>query len=81
MPSEGCSSVTYVFEAELFGNLVRAAEVQPAASEDSAHTQDGSFYDSETHHAFVEVLGAGGTVDAVRTQKRRDEFLVAFDRN
>lgn len=81
MPPEGCSPVPDVFETELFGDLVRTAEVKPAASEDPAHPQDGPFYDSEAHDAFIEVFGAGGTVDAVCSQEGRDEFLVALDRN
>ena len=81
MPSEGSFPISDVLKTELFGHFVRASEVQSAAPENPAYSQNCSFYDAETHHAFVEVFGAGGTVYAVRPQKGGDEFLVAFYRN
>ena len=81
MSPEGDAPVSDVFEAELFGHFVRAAEVKAAAAQYPAHAEDRPLYDAETHHAFVEVFGAGGTVYAVRPQERGYEFLVAFYRN
>ena len=80
MSSEGGPPVPDVSEAEFLGHVIRAAEIQTVASEDSAHAQDRSFHYTETHHSFVEVFRAGRAVDAVGTEKRRDQFLIAFDR-
>ena len=70
MSSEGDPHVSDVLEAEGLGDLVRSAEVQAAAPKDPAEAQDGTFDYAEAHHAFVEVFGAGGAIDAVCTKKR-----------
>ena len=78
MASEGGASVADVPEAERFGDVVGAAVVEPAAAEDPADAEDRPFHDAEPHHGRVEVLGAGGAVDAVAAEHRGYEFLVSF---
>lgn len=80
MSSEGRSPVFDISEAELLGHIVRAAEVEAVASEYPAHSQNRALDYSEPHHCFVEVFRACRAVDAVGTEKRRDQFLVPFDR-
>ena len=81
MSPEGCPPVSDVPEAEFAGHIVRAAEVQAAASENPAHPENGTPDYSETHHRLVEVFGACGAVDAVGSQERGDQFLIASDRD
>ena len=80
MPSEGRSPVLDISEAELLRHIIWAAEVEAVASEYPAHPQDCALDYSETHHRFVEVFRACRAVDAVGTEKRRDQFLVPFYR-
>ena len=80
MAPEGDSLGSYILEAEGLGDIVRAAVIEPAAPEDPAESQTGTLDYAESHHRLVEILGAGGAVDAVSAQERRDQFLVAFHR-
>ena len=79
MASEGYSPGPHGLEAEGFGDLVRAAVVESAASGYAAYSEYCPLDDPELQDALVEILRACGAVDAVPSKEGGDQLLVAFD--
>ena len=70
MEPEGDPLGPHVAEAEGVRYVVRAAVEEAVAPEEPRNTQNRSLYDAEFHDRLIEILGAGGAVNAVRSQER-----------
>ena len=78
MSSEGDAAVSYVPPAEGGGDVVGSAVVEAVAAQDSADAQDGAADDAQLHDCAVEILGAGGAVDAGLSEVWGEHFLVCL---
>lgn len=78
MTSESYAFVTYVPPAEGEGDVVGTAVVEAVAPEDAADAEDGAADDAQLHDGAVEILGAGGAVDAVLSEIWGEHFLVCL---
>ena len=78
MSSEGYPSVAYVPPAEGGGDVVGSAVVEAVAAQYSADAHDGAADDAQLHDGAVEILGAGGAVDAGLSEVWGEHFLVCL---
>ena len=79
MALEGDATISDVPPAEGGWDVVRTSVVEAAASQDAADAEDGAPDYAQLHDGAVEVLGAGGAVDAALSEIWGEHFLVGPD--